>query len=101
MRQLHPDWTVEEIKAALMNTAHDIFSRPRQTLPRASPARIGAGRIDVASAAATSVVAFNADDPGTVSVSFGAPEVVYIMAPQKSVRVVNKGFTPATLPELR
>ena len=47
LKQLHPDWTVEELKALLMNTSVDVFSGPNQTEPYESLNRVGAGRIDL------------------------------------------------------
>lgn len=97
LRQLHPTWTNEELKALVMNTAtHDLFSGLNQTPPKYDVGRVGAGRIDVANAAAANVVAYNADDAGAVSVSFGAPEVVGSLSQTKNVRVTNKGANPVT-----
>ncbi len=65
MKQAHPSWTAEQIKAAMMNTAADMI----QPYPIA---RVGAGRVDAAAAAETKVVAVG--DEGLVSLSYG---VVY------------------------
>jgi subtilisin family serine protease len=97
LRQLHPMWTNEELKALVMNTAtHDLFQGLNQTPPKYDVGRVGAGRLDVANAAAANVVAFNADEAGAVSVSFGAPEVLGTLSQTKNVRVTNKGATPQT-----
>jgi uncharacterized repeat protein (TIGR01451 family) len=97
MRQLHPTWTVEELKALVMNRAlHDITTGPGGLGDRFGPARIGAGRVDAALAAQSSVVAFNADTPGLVSVSFDIPEVVSLSSQTKTFRVVNHGTTAQT-----
>ncbi len=72
------NWTVEELKALLMNTALPLAyagAAPYAALACSSPPRVGAGRIDLQQAAATAVVAMNADEPGQVSLSFGAPTV--------------------------
>ncbi len=97
LRQLHPDWSVEELKAVVMNTAsHDVFRAVNGTPPVYGPGRVGAGRVDVALAAATPAVAFNADGSGSVSVSFGALEVLADTTWTKSVKVVNKGAASVT-----
>jgi uncharacterized repeat protein (TIGR01451 family) len=96
LRQLHPDWSVEELKALAMNYAiHDLTLFPGATPPRFGPSRIGAGRIDPATAALGSVIAMNADDAGLVSVTF-EPEVVGNVTRTKKIRLVNKGLTPQT-----
>jgi uncharacterized protein (TIGR03437 family) len=92
LRQLHPDWTVEELKALAMNTADfDLFRNPNSGLPRYGLARIGAGRVALQHASQAAVVAYNADEGGVVSVSFGAPEVLGTATLKRTVRVVNKG----------
>lgn len=97
LRQLHPDWTVEEIKALAMNTAtHDLFAGPDSTPPVYSPARVGAGRIDLGNASEAGAVAYCAEEPGAVSVSFGTVEILGSLARTKNVAVVNKSGTPAT-----
>jgi uncharacterized repeat protein (TIGR01451 family) len=96
LRQLHPDWSVEELKALAMNYAiHDLTLFPGATPPRFGPSRIGAGRVDPVTAALGSVIAMNADDVGIVSVTF-EPEVVGSLTRTKKIRLVNKGLTPQT-----
>jgi hypothetical protein len=76
LRQLHPSWSVEELKALAMNTAtHDLTTQPLGAGSAYTPARIGAGRVDVKNAGQSLGVVFNADDPGAVSVSFGVANV--------------------------
>jgi uncharacterized repeat protein (TIGR01451 family) len=95
LRQLHPDWSVEELKALAMNYAvHDVTVAPNSP-PRFGPSRVGAGRIDPAAAAVGSVIAMNAEDSGLVSVTF-QPEVVGASTQTKMVRLVNFGLTPQT-----
>jgi len=100
LRQLHPDWSVEELKALLMNGAvHDVtVGVNTRGLSPDLPyglGRIGAGRIDVPSSAQNSVTAFNDDDPGTVTVGFDSP-VVSSVDRIKKLRVVNHGSQAAT-----
>jgi subtilisin family serine protease len=99
LKQLHPTWTVEELKALVMNTAtHDV----RQALnlspnaPTISPIRMGAGRVDVANAADDQVIAYTTNTPGAVSVSFGAVEVLGTATATRQIKVVNKGSSSAT-----
>jgi uncharacterized repeat protein (TIGR01451 family) len=100
LRELHPDWSVEELKALLMNGAvHDI-TVGINTLgfdpgTKYGLGRIGAGRIDVPSSAKNSVTAFNDDDPGTVTLGFDSP-VVSSVDRVKQLRVVNHGSQAAT-----
>ena len=65
LKQAHPTWTAEQIKAAMMNTAADMI------MPYPI-ARVGAGRVDALAAAETKVVAVGDED--LVSLSYG---VVY------------------------
>jgi len=96
LRQLHPGWTVEEIKALVMNTAVDLYAGESRTLPAYGPARVGAGRAALGAAADARVVAYDAEYDGRVGVSFGAPQLVGSYAARRQVAVVNKGATPAT-----
>jgi subtilisin family serine protease len=95
LRELHPDWTVEELKALAMNTAtQDIFTTGETGPITPGPGRIGAGRVIASEAASSSVIAYNADHPGLVSVSFGRVEALTsTVRLQKSIRIVNKGTT--------
>lgn len=91
LRQLHPDWSVAELKALAMNTANnDLRSAAAANSPIYGPGRIGAGRVDVPDAAASQVVAYNADNPELVSVSFGNVEVVGTATAVRRIRVLNK-----------
>jgi hypothetical protein len=100
LKQKNPTWSVEELKALAMNTAgNDIYSGFYTNDPTAvkiGPARVGAGRVQVDAAIASSVVAYSADLPGAVSVSFGAVEVPGSLTLTRSVRVVNKGASDAS-----
>ena len=97
LRQLHPTWSVEELKALVMNTAnHDLFTGINGTGPKFGTARTGAGRIDLEDASNGEVVAFSDDSSGGVGVSFGAPEVVGTASIQRTVRVANKGAVDAS-----
>jgi hypothetical protein len=97
LRQGRPSWSVEELKALAMNTAdHDLFTGLNLTGKKYGVARVGAGRVDVPNALADDAVAFADDGSGKVSVSFGAVEVAGTLQLDRTVRVENKGETPAT-----
>ena len=92
LRQLHPTWTVEELKALVMNTAnHDLFTGVNGTGSKFGVARAGAGRADLQQASSDEVIAYNDDGSGGVSVSFGTPEVVGTASVMRTARVANKG----------
>ena len=100
LRQLHPDWTVEELKASILGTStNSLFTAPNQGLPTYGPARVGAGRTDLASASEPTLLVTGVDEPGAVSVSFGRPEVIGSWSATRTVRLVNKtsSATVATL----
>jgi subtilisin family serine protease len=96
LRQLHPDWSVEELKALIMNTAGVQTRAGGRTGAPYSPSRQGAGRVTLPAAAAARAVAYNADNPGQVSISFGAPQVVGATTLVKNIRLVNKSGAAAT-----
>lgn len=97
LRQLHPDWSVAELKALIMNTAnHDLFTGIDGTGSKFGVARIGAGRADLKDACETEVIAFADDDTGGVGVSFGNQEIVGTETDIRTVRVLNKGGVDAT-----
>jgi subtilisin family serine protease len=92
VRGSHPAWSVEEVKAAIMNTAtQDVFVGPDHTGDVYGPERVGAGRVRADAAVGTGTLAYVTDDKGAVSVSFGP---VAVTAPTqtltKTVRIVNK-----------
>ena len=97
LRQLHPGWSVAELKALAMNTATNTVrtaaAADSQTL---EPSRIGAGRINVAGAAADNVIAFDSARPSNVSVSFGNVDVQGTATLTRNVTVRNKGTVSAT-----
>ena len=93
VRASHPTWSVEEVKAAIMNSAtQDVYVGPNHTGASYGPERVGSGRVQVAGAVDTTTLAYVKDTPGAVGVSFGP---VAVTAPtttlRKTVRVENKG----------
>jgi subtilisin family serine protease len=94
IKQIHPDWTSDELKALIMSTAnHDLFTGTNHSGDRYSVSRVGAGRVDVASAARSKGFEFIADAAhvGAVGGSFGSPDVVDTYSETKAVVVLNKG----------
>jgi subtilisin family serine protease len=97
LRQLHPTWTVAQLKALAMNTANkDLRSATDPNAQIYGPARVGAGRINLPNAGAQSVIAFNKASPNLVSVSFGTLEVTGTTTLSRQVTVLNKGAGSAT-----
>ncbi|MCU0476198.1 MAG: S8 family serine peptidase [Anaerolineae bacterium] len=96
LMQRYPTWTVDELKALAMNTATNDVMNASPSLPH-SPQRVGAGRVDVPNAFNNEVIAYNADNPFGVSVSFGFPEVVAgnTVNLEKTITVENKSATAA------
>ncbi|MBE0685861.1 MAG: S8 family serine peptidase [Anaerolineaceae bacterium] len=68
LKQAHPNWTNEQIKASMMNTAVDLADIVSAQVPRQ-----GAGRVDAYAAVNTPVVAVG--DPKLVSLSWGVIEL--------------------------
>lgn len=100
LRQLHPGWSVEELKALVMNTATpEVWVNPGQSGPRHGAARAGAGRLDVSAATEGKILAYldSPTAPGRVGVSFGSPEVVVRHRETRRVRVVNRGDVATNL----
>ena len=97
----NPEWSPEQVKAAVMNTAdHDLYTGPNSTGHVYGPLRDGAGRIDALGAVSTSVLAYDADDKGAVSASFGviaAPVDGPAITRTRTIEVQNTGGTDATL----
>ncbi|WP_326569144.1 S8 family serine peptidase [Amycolatopsis rhabdoformis] len=93
VRQTHPDWTVEEVKADVVGSAtHDITDGAGHTY---APQRVGTGRIDAKASLDNQVLAYVQDDPGAVSVTFGTVEVAAPVTLSKTIKVVNKGVKAA------
>jgi len=97
LRQLHPDWSVEQLKALVMTTSlRDVFQYSGGLGNRIGIGRVGAGQVDVPSAAAGTVVAFGLDERGQVSVSFDG-EAAGTARRTRTVALWNHGAAPVTL----
>jgi len=95
LKQMHPTWSVAELKALAMNTAtNDLWTSTAHTANH-TPTRVGAGRVSVANAALSSVVAYNAADPGQVSLAFGEQAVLGTQSFVKSITIKNTGAASA------
>jgi subtilisin family serine protease len=94
----HPDWTPQQIKASVMNTAtHDVYSELGQTGPIFGPERVGSGRVDALDATTNDVLAFATEDPELVSVTFGlVPVGAETVVEHRTVTVRNTGDTAKT-----
>ncbi|HET9646992.1 MAG TPA: S8 family serine peptidase, partial [Microlunatus sp.] len=101
VKKQHPTWTVEQIKAAVMNTATaDVYSGPNKSGHRYAPNRVGAGRTDARYAVGTVVLAYSKTKPGVVSASFGvveAPITAKKVTKTQQVTVQNKANSPRTV----
>jgi hypothetical protein len=98
LKQIHPDWTVEELKALAMNSAaFNLYSAPSKTTPLYAPAAVGAGRFSLPDAATLDVLAYAVDNPGSGGISFGFVEVPGQISVQRQFRVVNKSSTTAVV----
>jgi subtilisin family serine protease len=97
LKQLHPDWTPQQLKALVMNTAiKDVRSALVANSQIYGPARVGAGRVNLPNAAAQSVIVFDTAHPERVSISFGNVGVTGNAQITRSVSLVNKGGSSAT-----
>ncbi|HBA83679.1 MAG TPA: hypothetical protein DCZ95_06245 [Verrucomicrobia bacterium] len=94
LKQLHPTWTVEELKAALMNAAAPMYDAHTNAYPES---RVGAGRLQAYPAATQLLLAMSNDSNGTVSVSFGALELTNAWTGTRSVRLINYGTLTVNL----
>ncbi|MFE6870298.1 S8 family serine peptidase [Kitasatospora sp. NPDC057692] len=97
VRAVHPDWTVEQVKAALMNTAGDTWLGDGGTGPVYGPERTGAGRAAVDRAVRTPAVAYAAGEgavEGAVGVSFGPVAVTGPLDLVREVEVRNLSAAP-------
>ncbi|GII97752.1 subtilase family protein [Sediminihabitans luteus] len=96
--QAHPDWTPQQVKASVMNTAtHDVWTEAGQQGVAYGPERVGAGRVDALDATENTTLAYAAADPDLVSVSFGVvPVGSKKVVLDKTVTVKNTGTKSAT-----
>ncbi|MFE6054562.1 S8 family serine peptidase [Kitasatospora sp. NPDC056446] len=99
VRAAHPDWSVEQVKAALMNTTTDTYLGDDHGGPVYGPERTGAGRVRVDRAVRTPAVAYAAGEgaeEGSVGVSFGPVEVGGPTALGREIEVRNLSGSPVS-----
>lgn len=94
LRQCHPKWTVEEIKAALMNSAVPMRDGAGN---RYGESRVGAGRVQPDAAVTSTLLAYADDGSGQVSISFGALFVTNRYRDSRTIRLVNRGTNAVDL----
>ena len=94
--QTHPDWSAEQVKAAVMNTAtHDV--RAGGSGPAYGPERVGAGRVDALDAVQAEVIAFATDAPDLVTIAFGVvPVGGETIVEHRTVTLQNSGGADRT-----
>ncbi len=99
VKKVHPSWTPEQIKAAVMNTAgHDLYTGQNRTGDRYGPARVGAGRVDALAAVNTQLLAYSTTTAGAVSASFGVVPVdttKVSVTKKQTIKVQNTGSRAA------
>ncbi len=88
LREVHPEWTVAEVKAALVNTASGVVRSADGV--REAPMRVGAGRVDGLAALSSDVLALG-------DASFGTVEVDGPLLADRKIQLVNKGAEPVYL----
>ena len=94
LRQLNPSATVEQLKAIAMNgSVHNLTTLPGGAGSTYGGARVGAGRIDAEVSANLPVALYNADNSGTVSITF-PNQIAASTSVTRTVRVTNMTPNP-------
>jgi minor extracellular serine protease Vpr len=91
VRQAHPSWSVENIKAAIVNTGNPAAiggTTPYRT------SRAGTGLVQPLPAVKTAVVAIG--DTGTATLNYGFEELNADFVKTKQIKLYNLGSSPAT-----
>ena len=91
LMEQHPDWSPDTIKAAMMNTAIQTRNENGHPYPET---RTGAGRVNPSLAIGTPVVAFDAESPERVSLSFGLLEISEPFLANRRVTIQNLRSEP-------
>lgn len=94
LRQLHPTWTVAELKALVINSAQHKVNDGTNDL---GPSWTGVGRLDAANAYQTSVIAYNVTNPEVVSVSFGVQDILTPGTQSQQIAITNYDPTGASI----
>jgi uncharacterized repeat protein (TIGR01451 family) len=86
LRQKYPNWSYDQIKALMMNTALDLQNTQAV---RFGPGRVGAGRVSLNNMLNGEVIAYDKTNPALVSVSFGVVEVGGTNAASRQITLRN------------
>jgi minor extracellular serine protease Vpr len=95
VRQAKPDWSVADIKAAIVNTADPSIAASTTTAFRIS--RGGTGTIQPAKSTMTDVIAYsNGGSKFDVGLSYGLEELKHDFSKTQHIKLENHGATDAT-----
>lgn len=93
LKQVHPDWPVEDIKAALMNTAAPTLNEDGKPYPES---QTGAGRVQIDQAIRVQVTAAAENANGLVSLSLGELTLTDRFTTTRRVRINNRSTHSVT-----
>ncbi len=94
LRQLHPEWSPEQVKAALINTTTPVQAAPGTPAP---PSLAGAGQLDMANFVGLDLLAYAGDEQPTVGLMFGAPWVTRPLSITRLLKLDNQSDTARTV----
>ncbi len=95
VRQARPDWSVADIKAAIVNTADPSIAASTTTAFRIS--RGGTGTIQPVKSTTTDVIAYsNGGSEFDVGLSYGLEELKNDFSKSQTIKLENHGATDAT-----
>jgi subtilisin family serine protease len=98
LREALPSFRTDELKALAMNTAtQNVFVDVNHGGPVLETTRMGAGRIDVQAALSTPTIAYETDEPGQVSISYGPVEAFGQATFTRTIKIDRKGGPPTTI----
>jgi subtilisin family serine protease len=86
--QMHPAWTPELVKAALINTAAPVRMAGAIPYP---PSLAGAGRLDMTTFSKLDLLAYVDDSPDTIALMYGAPWISQPWTATRPLRLDNRG----------
>ncbi|WP_127573630.1 S8 family serine peptidase [Georgenia faecalis] len=98
VQAVRPTWDAQEVKAAVINTAtHDVYRDQGPQGPAFGPERVGAGRVDALDAVSTEVIAYDTENPASVTATFGIVNVAdEVVVERRTITVENKSAAPAS-----
>ncbi len=95
LKQVHPTWTVAQLKALVMNTALTDVKNDDKSL-NIDPARAGTGRMDLDRATNSNYIAYDSTNAAGVSASFGLLELTGKATVTRQITLENLGTSPKT-----